>query len=76
MKPLILQNLSSKNLNTKYTTASSFKYFCLKNLKIDNDLRELIYTLLNNIGEKDIRTRTAVLKSLNMISYNLPNAII
>ncbi|KAL4466961.1 hypothetical protein ABPG74_010558 [Tetrahymena malaccensis] len=76
MKPLILQNLSSKNQNTKYTTASSFKYFCLKTLKIDNDLRELVYALLNNITEKDIRTRTAILKSLNMISYNLPNAII
>lgn len=39
-------------------------------------MRELLYTLLKCMDEKDIRTRTAVLKSLNMIAYNISSALI
>lgn len=76
MKPMLLLNLISPNIHTRNTAANSFKYFCVKGLKIENDLRELIQALLNSMSEKDIKTRTAVLKSLNMIAYNIPNALI
>jgi len=76
MKPVIITNLSSKNPNVKYTAASSFKYFGQKTLKIDSDIRELVYTLIHCISEKDIRTRAAVLRSLNSIAFNLPLAMI
>ena len=76
MKSLIISNLASKNANTKYTTASSFKYFCVKNIKIDNDIKDLIYALLTNMNENEIRTKTSILKSLNTIAYNIPSAII
>lgn len=76
MKPLIVANLASKNPNVKYTAASSFKYFGLKTLKIDSEIRELVSTLLHCVSEKDIRTRAAVLRSLNSVAFNLPLAII
>ena len=76
MKSLIVENLYSSNINTKYTTSNSFKYFCVKNTKIDNSIKELIYALLDNINEPEIRIQISVLKSLNMISYNIPQAII
>jgi len=76
MKALIIANLSSKNPNVKYTAASSFKYFGLKTLKIEADIRDLVSALVHCISEKDIRTRAAVLRSLNSIAFNIPLTII
>jgi hypothetical protein len=69
-----LANLTDKNVNnnTKYTTASSFKYFCVKNVKVESEIKELTAALVANINESNIRTRTAILKSLNVIAHNIP----
>jgi len=51
---------------------------------VTNDLKDLIKDLVGKINESDIASRflfiviiyrTAVLKSLNMIAYNLPNVL-
>ncbi|EGR34114.1 hypothetical protein IMG5_023380 [Ichthyophthirius multifiliis] len=60
----------------KYTTASSFKYFCVKNVKVENEIKELTFELLENIQDSNFRTRAAILKSLNVIAYNIPQAIL
>lgn len=76
MKQHLIKNIGSANNYTRYTTATSFKYFCVKGIHVDNDLKELIRYLIINMKDSDINTRTAILRSLNSASFNIPFSLI
>lgn len=69
-------NLKSNDAFTRYTTASSFKYFCVKKLDCNPDLSELIRSLIEKISDEDLNVRAAVFKSINNAAYNIPKTLI
>lgn len=68
---LIHANLKSDNSQVKYTTATSFKYFCTKQTPLES-ISSLVQSLIELVYDKDILVQKAALSSLNTIVYNIP----
>lgn len=71
LKKEIISNLSSNNDSTRFVTASAFKFFCIKGSNLTDELREVIDALSKRIADPSLLARTAVLKSLSMITHNI-----
>lgn len=76
MKQYLIKNIGNANNFTRYTTATAYKYFCVKGIHVDQDLKELLRYLIVNMKDSDLNTRTAILRSLNNASFNIPFSLI